>query len=227
MNKYYKGRHARNYNRQWRTFTERTLAEVLPILEKVVLLRQREHRLRILDVACGTGILLKRLAVRFPDADLFGVDASRDMLNQACITLSDLSHVHVEQAEVGPGERANLPFAPASFDIITCTNTLHYFSDPEATLRGLQHLLVPTGHLVMEDYVLRDSPFPCNAFEWVIKLYDPQHIRLYTHAEAEALCRHVDLHTRKAQTFPIDLFCQGWILLLERTDSRNEVAFNE
>lgn len=215
MKSYYQGRRARNYDRQWRTFTERTLTVVLPLLEKVVFPSQLDHRLRILDVGCGTGTLLKQIAKSFPDAELYGVDSSRNMLDQARQALSNLDHVHLVERAVGSREQANLPFEPESFDLITCTNTLHYFTDPVATLQGLRRLLVPMGKLVIEDYTLRRFPLPWSAFEWAIKFYDPQHVRLYRACEAQVLFRQAGLRVLHAQTFEIDLFCQGWVVLLE------------
>ena len=35
---------------------------------------------RVLDVACGTGVLLRKVLDRVPDAEAYGVDASADML---------------------------------------------------------------------------------------------------------------------------------------------------
>lgn len=174
----------------------------------------RVQPLRILDAACGTGLLLAQLARLLPSADLYGVDASQAMLTQAMVQLGDRPHLHLLQASLTEGETAGLPYAPASFDLITCTNTLHYFADPMGTLQGLRRLLVPTGHLVIEDYVLRGFPFPWKALEWMIKLYDPQHVRLFTCSDVQSLCRQAHLQVMRAQTFPIDLFCQGWALLL-------------
>ncbi|GAC1459546.1 MAG: methyltransferase domain-containing protein [Ktedonobacteraceae bacterium] len=214
MKSYYQSRHAQNYNRQWHTFTERTLAAVLPSIEKAVLSQQRDHQLRILDVGCGTGSLLRRLADHFPDAELYGIDASEHMLEQAQHALVDTPQSHLAQVEIGSGKLVNLPFAPSSFDIITCTNTLHYFTDPVATLRELQERLVPLGQLVIEDYMLRSFPLPWNAFECVIKLYDPQHVRLYPPSSIQSISQQLGLQVLHAHTFPIDFFCRGWVVLL-------------
>ncbi len=215
MKSYYQGRHARTYNKQWRTFSERTLTAVLPVLEKAALLQQRDHRLCILDVGCGTGILLKQLAERFPEAELYGVDASQDMLEQAQLTLDTIPHAHLVQTELTLGESVTLPFAPATFDIITCTNTLHYFGNPVAMLRRWRDLLVVMGHAVIEDYTLRNSPIPWNALEGAIKLYDPQHVRLYSPSDAQAFSQQAGFQVLLEHTIPIDFFCQGWIVLLE------------
>ncbi len=63
--RYYTGWYVRHYNTRWRTYTRRTLAEVLTMID-VDALRSVPERLgrppRVLDVACGTGHLAKRAA---------------------------------------------------------------------------------------------------------------------------------------------------------------------
>jgi ubiquinone/menaquinone biosynthesis C-methylase UbiE len=213
--KYYRGKHTTHYNRTWRTFLQKTLSETLCALD-IAPLQQKAHTqggpLRILDAACGTGLLLEHFAHMFPSAELYGVDESQEMLRQAAHLLQDHPHVHLVQASLEGGERAGLSYALASFDLITCTNSLHYFKAPVTVLKGLQSLLVAGGQLVIEDYVLRGFPFPWRAFEWVIKYYDHQHIRLYTLAEAQLLSRQAGFKVASAKSFQIDLFCQGWVL---------------
>ena len=83
MSSYYSGRRARRYNTRWRTFTKRTLAEALAVIDEARL-RSVPEQLgrppRVLDVACGTGVLLRKVLDRVPDAEAYGVDASADML---------------------------------------------------------------------------------------------------------------------------------------------------
>jgi ubiquinone/menaquinone biosynthesis C-methylase UbiE len=69
---------------------------------------------RVLDVACGMGILLKELLECMPGIEVYGVDASTDMLTQARIALKGRSRVQLEQVEVGAGETAKLPYARGS-----------------------------------------------------------------------------------------------------------------
>jgi len=215
MNSYYTGKHASRYNRTWRTFLQKTLLATLSTIDVASLQQRastRERPLRILDAACGTGLLLEQFTHLLPHAELYGIDESQAMLAQATQLLRDRPHVHLVQASLGGGETAGLPFALATFDLITCTNTWHYLKDPAATLAGLGRLLVSRGQVVIEDYVLRGFPFPRKAFERVITYYDPQHIRLYTLSEAQTLCRDVGFQVVLTKSFKIDLFCQGWVL---------------
>src|SRR6266550_1327978 len=86
MSSYYSGRRAQHYNNHWRTFTKRTLAEALAVIDEARLRRVPEelgHPPRVLDVACGTGILLRHLLERVPGMEAYGVDASADILAEA------------------------------------------------------------------------------------------------------------------------------------------------
>ena len=157
MNTYYTGKHASRYNRTWRTFSQKTLSATLSAIDAEALQQRastRERPLRILDAACGTGLLLEQFSHLFPQAELYGIDESQAMLAQAAQLLQDSPHVHLVRASLGGGERAGLPFALASFDLITCTNTWHYPKDPAARLEGLGLLLVSAGQVAIEDYVL-------------------------------------------------------------------------
>lgn len=215
MKSYYQGKHVLQYNRTWKTFLHKTLAAACAAIDLEWLklhAQRRQTPLCILDAACGTGLLLERLAPLFPSAELFGVDTSVDMLAQAQQLLQSFPNVHLYRAELFGGTTAGLPFPPAFFDLITCTNTLHYLQEPAVVLRGLKNLLVEQGQFVLEDYVLRGFPVLWKGFEWAIRIYDPEHRTLFSKEEAQRLCQRAGLQVVMAQTFPIDLFCQGWVV---------------
>lgn len=101
---------------------------------------------RLLDIGCGTGGLLERLAPRIEEG--LGVDASRDMLALARTRLAErgLSHVSVRQADM---YRLALP--DAAFDAVTLQMVLHYAEDPAAALAEACRVLRPGGVLVIVD----------------------------------------------------------------------------
>ncbi len=171
-----------------------------------------ERAPRVLDVACGTGIFLKELLTQWPGIDAYGVDVSEDMLAQARLALKDRPHVHVERAQIGPGETAGLPYAPETFDLITCTNALHDLPEPVATLSGLHRLLAPGGQLVVEDFARREPPFPWAVFEWLLRRIERNRVQAYTLREVELLCTQAGLQVAGGKAFPIDWFWRGWAL---------------
>lgn len=220
MKTYYTEARARSYNQTWRGFSEKTHSVVLALLESHQAQAEREPQqpLRILDFGCGTGLLLAKLARLYPEAELFGVDASQPMLDQARLLLGD--RVQLSLISFSENRPQELPFSPASFDVITCANTLHYLPDPQALLQAFEHVLGPTGWLVLEDYGLRGFPFPWKRLEWVVRLYDPQHVRLYTPALVQDFSRQVGLQVVDARNFKVNLVFQGWALLLKKSEAR-------
>ena len=221
METYYKGWHARYYNTLWRTYTMRTLQALVAIIDFAPLqeiAEQRGRLPRILDAACGTGILLKLLSERIPSFEGYGVDASIDMLKQAEQTLRGNPHVSFQQAVLGAGETANLPFSPAMFDLIVCTNALHYFTEPAKTLAGLGRLLTKEGQLVVEDFARRAAPFPWSQFEWLMRRVDPGFVRAYTLPEARSFSTMAQLHIMQEQAVKVDWLWRAWVLLLKKTD---------
>lgn len=215
MSSYYTGRRAKHYNTRWRIFTRKTLTAAVAMIDLDALRRVPDQLGRpphVLDVACGTGTLLSILTELVPDAEAYGVDASPDMLAQAEAALTDRPRVWLVRAEVSEGPTAGLPYAPGTFDLVTCTNTLHDIADPVAVLEGLGRLLKPGGQLVLEDFARRKPSFAWTVFEWLERWIEGGHGRAYTLAEAQALCMRVGLHVVCGKAFTIDWFWRGWAL---------------
>ncbi len=215
MSSYYTGRRARHYNARWKMFTRTTLTAAVAMIDLDSLRRvpdRLERPPRVLDVACGTGILLSMLTERVPDAQAYGVDESADMLAQARAALAGRPHVRLEQAEVGAGETARLPYAPETFDLITCTNTLHDIADPVATLSGLGRLLAQGGQLVLEDFARRKPSFAWTIFEWLEQRIEGGHGRAYTLAEVRSLCTQAGLRVACEEAFTVNFLWHGWAL---------------
>jgi ubiquinone/menaquinone biosynthesis C-methylase UbiE len=214
MSSYYTGQRARFYNTRWHTFLQKTLAETMAMID-LAALQHVPERLgrppRVLDVACGTGLLLKQIIERIPDVEAYGVDGSRDMLAQAQQALHGLPRVGLQQTMVG-NSLAALPFEPQSFDLITCTNALHDIEGPVETLTELGRLLTSEGQFVVEDYARHEPPFPWALVEWLVRRIERGHVRAYTLAEAKSLCRQAGLSVVRSQTFPVDWLWHGWVL---------------
>jgi ubiquinone/menaquinone biosynthesis C-methylase UbiE len=94
---------------------------------------------RLLEVGCGTGHWLARLAAR--GVAVAGLDASLEMLAKAREKLADVELVH--------GRAESLPWHDASFDRVLCINALHHFSDKVTFVREARRVLRPGGALLI------------------------------------------------------------------------------
>jgi ubiquinone/menaquinone biosynthesis C-methylase UbiE len=121
--------------------------QVIPPVTR--LLRETAKRdARLLDVACGTGRLLRQMAIALPGLRLFGVDMSPAYVQAARELLADVPEVSLtaENAE-------SLPYRDAYFDVITSVYLFHEL--PRAVRRRvaaeMKRVIVPGGLLVIED----------------------------------------------------------------------------
>jgi ubiquinone/menaquinone biosynthesis C-methylase UbiE len=101
---------------------------------------------RILDVGCGTGYLLRRLADRCPDAaELIGVDPARAMIAAARAAAAG------DRLQWLEGTAEELPFPEGSFDLVVSTTSFDHWADQQAGLRECARVLTPGGRLVLTD----------------------------------------------------------------------------
>jgi ubiquinone/menaquinone biosynthesis C-methylase UbiE len=101
---------------------------------------------RVLDVGCGTGHLLRKLASHYKDAEEFvGIDASPRMVEVATSLATDQRLRYV----VGVAEQ--LPFPDGGIDLIVSTTSFDHWSDQQAGLVECARVLSPGGHLVLVD----------------------------------------------------------------------------
>jgi len=100
----------------------------------------------VLDVGCGTGVLLELLAVRLPEARLAGVDPAARMVARSRERLVRYPHVAVTA-----GSAEHLPFEDGSFDLVVCTTAFDHWSDQPAGLRECARVLRTDGRLVLSD----------------------------------------------------------------------------
>ena len=99
---------------------------------------------RILDAACGTGIVTRVAVQRHGDlGHAVGVDLNAGMLDVARAN-SPATRVPIDwrQADV-----CALPFPEASFEVVLCQQGLQFVPDPLVALREMRRVLVPGGRL--------------------------------------------------------------------------------
>lgn len=97
------------------------------------------ERPRVLDVACGDGVLLEQVRTRAPDARLAGVDFSEAELS--------LARDRVPHAQIEHGRAQALPFDAAAFDVVLCHMAFMLFDSVPQVVAEFERVLRPGGAL--------------------------------------------------------------------------------
>jgi len=107
---------------------------------------------KVLDVACGTGVLSRAAALRAgPEGAVVGLDPSPGMLAVA----QQISAA----VEWRPGVAESLPFADSSFDAVISQFGLMFFTDRSQAIREMIRVLAPGGRLAVAVWdTLENSP---------------------------------------------------------------------
>ncbi len=127
---------------------------------------------RVLDLGCGAGHTALAAAPRA--AEVVAVDVTPEMLEVAAGLAAQrgLTNVEFRRADV-----LALPFADASFDVVTSRYSAHHFGDPQRALREAARVLRPGGRLLLVDTIAPETPFLDTFFNAVELLRDPSHVR--------------------------------------------------
>ena len=109
----------------------------------------------VLDVACGTGDLTTAFAAEAPHT-VTGLDFTREMLEVARGKIASASGSAGGSKLVVPsyvqGDAMNLPFADASFDVVSIAWGIRNVSDPAKALREFRRVLRPRGRLCILEF---------------------------------------------------------------------------
>ena len=101
---------------------------------------------RVLDVACGTGIVARRAASRVgANGSVLGIDINEGMLTVAKETAREVQ----PSIEWRQGDATDLPFSDEAFDVVCCQQALQFFDDPGAAVREMRRILTPGGSVAL------------------------------------------------------------------------------
>jgi demethylmenaquinone methyltransferase/2-methoxy-6-polyprenyl-1,4-benzoquinol methylase len=119
---------------------------------------------RVLDVACGTGLVSRALVERW-GCEVVGLDQSEPMLARGREKLAAKPRL-APRVRFVAGEAEALPFADDEFDHLTFTYLMRYVDDPAATLRELARVVKPGGRISSLEFCL-----PGRFWFWPWRLY--------------------------------------------------------
>jgi ubiquinone/menaquinone biosynthesis C-methylase UbiE len=104
------------------------------------------HGERVLDVACGTGVVARQAAaIAGTTSHIVGLDVNAGMLDMARRVPTPVGTTINWQEE----DAAAIPFPDASFDVVLCQQGLQYFPDRKAAVNEMSRVLAPGGRAAL------------------------------------------------------------------------------
>ena len=140
---------------------------------------------RLLDIACGTGGFLAEVKRNYPRLAVTGIDLSAPYLAVAGRRLSAWSRVALAEANA-----ETLPFADASFDIVTCIYLFHELPHRarQGVAREIRRVLKPGGRLILLDSLQTgDEPDYDAMLEWFPVAFHEPYYATYLREDLDRL----------------------------------------
>lgn len=133
----------------------------------------------ILDVGCGGGKTVNRLARIAQKGKVFGIDYSIDCVNwskEYNKELIDKGRVKILNASV-----EKLPFEDEKIDIVSAVETIYFWPDLVSNLMEIKRVLKPEGKMIIINEVYEDEKFKERNDEFVkntnMKIYTPEQLK--------------------------------------------------
>lgn len=156
----------------------------------------------VLDVACGPGLLACAFArvARL----VTGIDLTPAMLDRARTLAAEqgVRNVTWQQGDVLP-----LPYADATFSIVTCRFAFHHFLDPGAVCGEMRRVCRPGGTVLVIDSA--PAPDKADAFNHMERLRDPSHARAMPLDELKTLFTRAGLPEPRVTTYRLEGELEG------------------
>jgi SAM-dependent methyltransferase len=165
-----------------------------------------ESQFTILDVGCGGGRTVEKLAAIATGGMVCGIDyaegsvaASRAHNGQ----LIEAGRVAIEKASV-----SQLPFPDGKFDLVTAVETQYYWPNLVEDMREIARVLKPGGHLVVIAETYKGGK--CDKLKWpVMWLLRSSHLSVNDHRELFSKAGYTDVEISEEHD-------KGWICAIGR-----------
>ena len=178
---------AHRYEHRWAHYVQATVSKTLAHLDL-------QPTMRLLDIGCGTGVLLREAERACPGIAVVGIDVSRAMLTMARRGLPRTTPLLRADAE-------ELPFSTARFHVVVSSSSFHFWQNPSRALDEIARILVPGGLLVLTDWC--DDFLACRIWNRVLRVINPAHQQIYSRDQCHALLSEHGYRIRALELYKV------------------------
>ncbi|NBG88622.1 class I SAM-dependent methyltransferase [Isachenkonia alkalipeptolytica] len=122
---------------------------------------------QVVDLGCGGGKTVQRLAIHTPQGKVFGLDYSEDCVEWA----NELNHQEVEEGRVViiRGDVTETPFEEENFDVATAVETVYFWPDMVKAFKEVHRILKKEGQ-----FLIVNEAFPDEGHQEKNKTYEEE-----------------------------------------------------
>ena len=139
----------------------------------------------ILDVGCGGGKTIKRLARKAFQGNVFGMDHSPDMVKYSREVNRKLIAQH--RVEILLGSVKSMGFPEDFFDLVTAIETHYFWPDLQEAFREIKRILKPERNLLLINEMVKDGVYEVENADMISKA----HVRLIPLHEIQVILNSV------------------------------------
>jgi ubiquinone/menaquinone biosynthesis C-methylase UbiE len=159
----------------------------------------------ILDIGCGGGRTINKLAASASAGKIFGIDYSEESV--AVARKANARWIDISRVEIKYDSVSHLPFADNTFDLVTAIETHLFWPDLSNDVREVFRVLKPAGELLIVSEIYRGGKHVEGVRQKILEKHIAAQMNLLTPDE------HRDLFT-KAGFSNVQIFeeqAKGWI----------------
>jgi len=165
--------------------------ELNNFVKETLAIKKSDH---VLEIGCGTGSLLKRIANELENGSIEGIDFSKTMISLA--KKKNKKHILKKKAIIRPGNFDELQFENNSYDKIFSVNTIYFWRSPVSTISKAIDLLKANGMMVL-GFHSKDEMERMNLDENIFQLYSLQDVRNLL--KTDKILKEVEIISKKGQ----------------------------
>jgi SAM-dependent methyltransferase len=118
----------------------------------------------ILDVGCGGGGTVRKLAMVAAEGKAYGIDFSEKSVSVSRRTNKQL--IQAGRVEIRPGSVSCLPFSDNMFDLVTAVETHYFWPDLVSDMQEVLRVLKPGGKLVIMGEAYKGEKYDNRDQKW-------------------------------------------------------------
>jgi ubiquinone/menaquinone biosynthesis C-methylase UbiE len=131
----------------WDAMHERLERETRPVTEWLCDEARLKPGMRVLDLACGSGLPALEIAVRVaPGGSVVATDLVPEMVEATQRRAQEIGIANVEARVI---DAEDIGFPDEAFDAVTCRFGIMFCPQPDVALREIRRVLKPEGRLTM------------------------------------------------------------------------------